>query len=79
MFSNIGVNIIFASFAGGMGVVEDEADKRTYMKMASAGLGLGLGVKDFRGIFIFHDEDKLKFFIEKGWAFSAQADAAAML
>lgn len=77
VFSNIGVNIIFASFAGGMGVVEDEDGKRTYMKMASAGLGLGLGVKDFRGIFIFHDADKMKFFIEKGWDFSAQADAAA--
>ena len=77
VFSNIGVNIIFASFAGGMGVVEDEHGKRTYMKMASAGLGLGLGIKDFRGIFIFHDEDKMKSFIEKGWDFSAQADAAA--
>jgi lipid-binding SYLF domain-containing protein len=73
----VGVNIIFASFAGGMGVVEDEDGKRTYMKMASAGLGLGLGVKDFRGIFIFHDADKMKFFIDKGWDFSAQADAAA--
>lgn len=77
VFSNIGVNLIFASFAGGMGIVEDEDGKRTYMKMASAGLGLGLGVKDFRGIFIFHDEKKMKFFIEKGWDFSAQADAAA--
>ena len=77
VFSNVGVNIIFASFAGGMGVVEDEDGKRTYMKMASAGLGLGLGVKDFRGIFIFHDPDKMKFFIDKGWDFSAQADAAA--
>ncbi|GAB5558819.1 MAG: YSC84-related protein [Synoicihabitans sp.] len=77
VFSNVGVNLIFASFAGGRGVVEDKNGELTYMKMASAGLGFGLGVKDFRGIFIFHDEDKLKFFIEKGWDFSAQADAAA--
>ncbi len=77
VFSNVGVNLIFASFAGGRGVVENEAGELTYMKMAAAGLGLGLGVKDFRGIFIFHDEEKLKFFIEKGWDFSAQADAAA--
>lgn len=77
VFSNIGVNLIFASFAGGAGVVEDDNGKRTFMKMGSAGLGLGLGVKDFRGIFIFHDAKKMKTFIEKGWDFSAQADAAA--
>lgn len=77
VFSNIGVNLIFASFAGGAGVVEDDQGKRTFMKMGSAGLGFGLGVKDFRGIFIFHDAKKMKTFIEKGWDFSAQADAAA--
>lgn len=77
VFSNVGVNLIFASVAGGAGVVEDKAGNLTYMKMASAGLGIGLGVKDFRGIFIFHDEDKLESFIAHGWDFSAQADAAA--
>jgi len=77
VFSNIGVNLIFASFAGGAGVVEDDRGKRTFTKMGSAGLGLGLGVKDFRAIFIFHDAKKMNAFIEKGWDFSAQADAAA--
>ena len=77
MFSNIGVNLIFASFAGGAGVAEDDRGKRTFMKMGSAGLGLGLGVKDFRAIFIFHAAKKMNAFIEKIWDFSAQADAAA--
>ena len=58
VFSNIGVNLIFASFAGGAGVAEDDRGKRTFMKMGSAGLGLGLSVKDFRAIFIFHDAKK---------------------
>jgi lipid-binding SYLF domain-containing protein len=77
VFSNVGINLIFASVAGGSGVVEDEHGNLTYMKMASAGIGLGLGVKDFRGIFIFYDEDKLETFIDKGWDFSGQADVAA--
>lgn len=77
VFSNVGINIVFASFAGGRGLVVDERGRETFMKMGSAGLGLGLGVKDFRGVFIFHDKDKLADFIEKGWDFSAQADAAA--
>ncbi len=77
VFSNVGINVIFASVAGGHGMVVDEDGNETFMKMGSAGLGLGLGVKDFRAVFVFYDKDKLEDFIEKGWDFSAQADAAA--
>jgi lipid-binding SYLF domain-containing protein len=77
VFSNVGINLVLASFAGGTGVVVDKKGHETFMKMGSAGIGLGLGVKDFRGVFIFHDKDKLEKFIDKGWDFSAQADAAA--
>tara|TARA_R110002167_G_scaffold255265_2_gene461591 strand:+ start:611 stop:1180 length:570 start_codon:yes stop_codon:yes gene_type:complete len=77
VFTNVGVNVIFASFAGGKGMVVDRRGKETFMKMGSAGLGIGLGIKDFRGIFIFYDQGKLNDFINKGWDFSAQADAAA--
>lgn len=80
VFSNVGVNIIFASFAGGHGVVVRRGtfkDHETFMKMGSAGLGLGLGVKDFRALFIFTQQAKLEDFIAKGWDFGGQADAAA--
>lgn len=77
VFSNVGVNLVFASFAGGRGVVVDKQGNRTYMKMGSAGLGLGLGVKDFRAVFVFRTRAKLEAFVEKGWDFSGQVDAAA--
>jgi lipid-binding SYLF domain-containing protein len=80
VFSNVGVNLIFASFAGGHGIVVKPGvfkDTETFMKMGSAGIGLGLGVKDFRAVFVFSDKEKLATFIEKGWDFSGQADAAA--
>jgi lipid-binding SYLF domain-containing protein len=80
VFSNVGINLVIASFAGGHGIVVEKgmfSDTKTYMKMGSAGLGLGLGVKDFRGVFVFYDQAKLQSFIAKGWDFSAQADAAA--
>ena len=64
-------------FAGGHGVVVDKKGKETFMKMGSVGLGIGLGVKDFRALFVFTDKAKLDAFIEKGWDFSGQADAAA--
>lgn len=80
VFSNVGINVIFFSAAGGRGVVMKNGvfkDKETFMKMGSAGIGLGLGVKDFRALFIFSDSEKLDNFIDKGWDFGGQADAAA--
>ena len=47
------------------------------MNMGELGIGLGLGVKDFRGVFVFHNTETMKRFRDKGWAFGAQADAAA--
>jgi lipid-binding SYLF domain-containing protein len=47
------------------------------MKMVSAGAGLGMGVKDFRVIFVFGTEKALDQFLNSGWSGSGQADAAA--
>jgi len=79
VFSNANINIIFASFGGGYGVVRNnKTGKHTYMKMGELGIGIGLGVKDFRAIFIFHDEATMNKFIESGWQFGGHADAAAV-
>ena len=56
---------------------DNKSGKDTYMKMASVGIGIGLGVKDFRGIFVFHTRKALDTFINTGWDFAGQADAAA--
>ncbi|MEL7297255.1 MAG: YSC84-related protein [Pseudomonadota bacterium] len=78
VFSNANVNLILASFAGGYGLIRDQTSgKETFMKMGEVGIGLGAGVKDYRVIFVFHDKDTLNDFVEKGWSFGGQADAAA--
>lgn len=78
VFSNVGVNLILLSAAGGSGVVHDNhSGKDVYMKMVSGGVGFGLGVKDFRGVFVFSTTEKLNQFTNSGWEASAQADAAA--
>lgn len=78
VFSNANVNVIFASFGGGYGVVKNNrTGKHTYMKMGELGIGLGLGAKDFRAVFIFHDQDIMNRFIRSGWEFGGHADAAA--
>jgi lipid-binding SYLF domain-containing protein len=78
VFSDANINIIFASFGGGYGIVKNnKTGKHTYMKMGEVGIGFGLGVKDFRAIFIFHDNNTMNKFIESGWEFGGHADAAA--
>lgn len=78
VFSDANINVIFASFGGGHGVVKNnKTGKHTYMRMGEVGVGLGLGVKDFRAVFVFHDHNTLNKFIESGWEFGGHADAAA--
>ncbi|HXH65523.1 MAG TPA: hypothetical protein VNH42_08465 [Mariprofundaceae bacterium] len=78
VFSDVGVNIILLSAAGGEGVAHDNHSGRDiYMKMISGGLGPGLGIKDFRGVFVFHTQEAFDQFVESGWEATAQADAAA--
>ena len=78
VFSNVGINLIFVSAGNGWGVVRDNRNRKdVYMKMASAGLGIGLGAKDFRGVFVFTERGALSQFVEDGWDASGQADAAA--
>ena len=78
VFSNVGVNVIFASAGSGYGVAKNmNTGKQTYMKMAELGLGLGLGVKDFRAVFVFHNKAAFNRFIEHGWSAGGHMDAAA--
>jgi lipid-binding SYLF domain-containing protein len=78
VFSNVGIYLIVLSAGNGYGVVEDNRTGAVHhMKMATGGLGLGLGVKDFRGVFVFTSKEALDRFVESGWDASAQADAAA--
>ncbi len=77
VFSNANLNLLFASAGGGYGVVHANNGQVTYMKMGEVGLGLGLGAKDYRLVFVFHTQDSLKRFVEQGWAFGGQLDAAA--
>ena len=78
VFSALGVNLLLLSTAHGSGEVVNSATKQeTFMKMYSAGVGLGAGVKNSRIIFVFETPQALTQFTESGWEASGQADAAA--
>ncbi len=77
-FSSTGVTVVLLSFEGGEGLAHNNRNGRnTYMNMASGGLGLGLGAKDFKIVFLFENKKVYDRFIKSGWEANAQADATA--
>jgi lipid-binding SYLF domain-containing protein len=76
IFNNTGVNLLLST-ARGSGIAFTSNKQETFMKMGSVGVGLGLGVKDYRVVFVFTDEKALSQFLDSGWSGSAQTDAAA--
>ncbi len=77
-FSNVGVNVILFSVESGEGLAHsNRSGINTYMNMQSGGLGIGLGARDFRAIFLFKTKRAYDKFVKSGWEANAQADAAA--
>lgn len=78
VFNNMGTNLLVVSTGRGAGIaVNSQSKQETFMKMVSAGGGLGVGVKDYRVIFVFENDKALDQFLNSGWSGSGQADAAA--
>ena len=78
VFNNMGTNLLLLSTARGSGIaINNKTKQETFMKMISAGAGLGVGIKDYRVVFVFENDRALARFLDSGWSGSAQTDAAA--
>ena len=78
VFSNRSSKILLMSSGNGYGLVRDNRTGRdTYMRMAEVGGGLGFGIKDFRALFVFRDDQTLRQFVDSGWDFGGDVGAAA--
>jgi lipid-binding SYLF domain-containing protein len=76
VFKDFGLDIFVPSTESGWGVVHNNATgAKTYMKMFSLGVGLGMGVRDFRALFVFNDQGNIQNFINSGWGLGVQANA----
>ncbi len=75
-FENVKV-AIGISGGGGHGVAVPKSGKRVYMKMGTAGVGLGLGGQKYQVVFFFETKAAMDSFVEKGWQADASAQAAA--
>jgi hypothetical protein len=77
-FRQTDINLLLLASGNGYGVLnEKDPKKETFMRVASLGGGLGMGVKDLRVIFIFTDKAVMQKFLDEGWQFGGKADAAA--
>jgi lipid-binding SYLF domain-containing protein len=78
VFSSGEIAVLWVSAGFGHGVAHDNTDgKETFMKMARAGVGVGLGAKDFNTIFVFNNREAYNSFVTTGLDLSGTADAAA--
>ena len=58
VFNNMGTNLFVLSTARGAGIaINSQTKQETFMKMISAGAGLGLGVKDYRVVFVVRERE----------------------
>ena len=66
------------SGGGGNGVAVDKrSGHRTYMRMGTGGIGLGIGGQRYNLVILFETADRLAKFVAGGWDSSATAEAVA--
>jgi lipid-binding SYLF domain-containing protein len=66
------------SGGGGTGVaVNKQSGARTYMRMGTGGIGLGIGAQRYSLVILFETASHLDKFVAGGWDSSATAEAAA--
>lgn len=77
VFSSLKV-AVGVSGGGGSGVaVNKGGGERTYMKMGTAGVGLGLGGRKYQIVFLFENEKSFQKFLDSGWQADTSANATA--
>ena len=78
VFDSGSLALVWISGGYGHGVAHNNlSGEDHYMEMATAGVGLGVGAKNYNTIFVFHDANAFHDFTTTGLDLSAHADAAA--
>ena len=76
-FDNLKLALGFSGGGGNGVAVVKETDEKTFMKMGTAGVGIGLGINKYQVIFLFQDPKTFNSFVDKGWQADAGATASA--
>ena len=77
-FKMTDVNLFLLASGNGYGMLVNNGSRQeTFMRVGSLGGGVGMGVKDMRVVFVFHDPKVMQQLLEQGWQFGGKADASA--
>ena len=77
VFDAASQNVILLQTDGGYGVLTSASGETTYMKVGGAGVGFGIGLKDYREVIVFENREAFERFRDFGWDASGQAEATA--
>jgi lipid-binding SYLF domain-containing protein len=75
VFDNRKSAFLLAAGSGAGVAVNKGSGKRTYMRMASLGANIGVGVQFYQSVFLFETESAFNSFITSGWEATTAADA----
>lgn len=76
--SNTGMKLGLFGSAHGRGVaINNNTGERVYMRMSEAGVGIGLGVKEYDLVFVIANEQAWNSFTKDDWKVGGSAEAAA--
>lgn len=77
VFDAASQNLILLQTGGGYGVLTSATGETTFMKVGGAGVGFGIGLKDYREVIIFRNRSDFDEFRDSGWEASGQAEVTA--
>lgn len=76
VFDNLKLAFGLSGGAGSGVAVEKESGRRTYMKMGTGGIGLGIGGQKYQVVFLFEAREPFDNFVDEGWKADASANVA---
>ena len=75
VFNNFGLNLAVITSENGIGLAHNnKTGEDTFMEMVSVGLGAGLGIRNFKTVFLFKTKEAYETFIQGSWTGDAQFD-----
>ncbi|MGB0514671.1 MAG: hypothetical protein ACPGJE_07515 [Wenzhouxiangellaceae bacterium] len=77
VFDAASQNVVLLQTGGGYGVLTSASGETTFMKVGGAGVGFGIGLKDYREVIVFQEREAYERFRDFGWEASGQAEATA--
>jgi lipid-binding SYLF domain-containing protein len=77
VFDNLKLAFGFSGGGGNGVAMVGIGGEKTYMKMGTAGIGVGLGINKYQVVFLFQDSQTFRNFVENGWQADATASAVA--